>query len=110
MSKDQIKRQIISWGLLFSLLAPLSLDAMHYAIYHHDDCELSQDLQFQSEQNPHLLCKYPFVTEEIIEATLIIQHFERVLEVWLPAEIRISEQLNFFSNHLRGPPALNLIF
>jgi hypothetical protein len=106
MNKHSIKRHLISWGLLFSLLVPLTLDAMHYAIFHHDDHDSYNGINFQKEKEAHILCNYPFVTEELSESAIAIQHFERVLEIWFPAEMRVSEHISFYPNPLRGPPSL----
>ena len=84
MKKQNIKRSIISWGLFISLMIPMLLDGLHYAIFHHHDKDESAiGTIVQSPEKSHTLCSYPFVTEEFLENSIIVTPFERIIEFHL---------------------------
>ncbi len=104
MKRQKLLRQIMSLGLLFSLILPMALDALHYAIFHHHEEDQNKELVFQVNENSHTVCSFPFVTKEYSKITFSIHVFERILDIWVPAEISISKVVSYFPNPLRGPP------
>ncbi len=104
MKRQKLLRQIMSLGLLFSLILPMALDALHYAIFHHHEEDQSSGLVFQANESSHIVCSFPFVTKEYSENIFYIHVFERILDIWVPAEISISKVVSYFPNPLRGPP------
>jgi len=105
MKKQNIKQSIISWGLFISLMIPMLLDGLHYAIFHHhDNVESIIGTQVQTPEKSHILCSYPFVTEEFLENNIIVTPIERITESHFSTETHIAEHHPYFPNPLRGPP------
>ena len=105
MKKQNTNRHLVSWGLLISLTIPLILDGLHFAIYHHHEEEDCVGLHFQTPEESHILCSYPFVTKELDKNKLSISPSERLIDVFLTAETHLAETVNYFPNPLRGPPS-----
>jgi len=105
MRKQNAKRYILSWGLLISLLLPMVLDGLHYVIFHHHEEEISAELQFQNHEKSHILCSYPFVTEEFTNATISVSPTERIISFYFATKIYSIAHNSLFSNPLRAPPS-----
>ena len=99
----------MSWALLFSLIFPMTLDAMHYVIFHHHGEEHESLTVFEAHENSHTVCSFPFATEEYSETLFDIHTFERILDIWIPAEISFSKNISYFPNPLRGPPVITFL-
>jgi len=105
MKKQNAKRYILSWGLLISLMLPMILDSLHYVIFHHHhEEESTAALQIQNPEESHILCSFPFVTEELSEAILNISPYESIIDFFFASETHFAESGNYFSIQLRGPP------
>jgi len=105
MKKQNAKRYILSWGLLISLMLPMLLDSLHYVIFHHHDEEGSTaSLQFQNHEESHILCSFPFVTEEFTNNAISVSPSERIISFYFATKIFSIAPKRIFSNPLRGPP------
>ena len=105
MKLQSVKHILMAWGLFISLMIPMLLDGLHYVIFHHhEEEESTAALQFQNPEESHLLCSYPFVTEELSEATISISPYERILDFFFTSKTHFAESGNYFSVQLRGPP------
>ncbi|RUA28411.1 MAG: hypothetical protein DSY76_04430 [Bacteroidetes bacterium] len=106
MKKQNFKRLILSWGLFISLMLPMSLNNLHYILFHHHLNDFSkQNLQYQNNEKTHSFCSYPFVTEELATDFVLLTPFERIIAYLSPGKIFFTELIARFSNHLRGPPS-----
>lgn len=105
MKNQSINLSIISWGLFISLIIPMLIDGLHYAIfYHHEEEEISALFQFHNPEESHTLCSYPFVTEEFSESMASISPFERIINFHFASETHLAKTSNYSSIQLRGPP------
>jgi len=105
MKTQSVKYIFMAWGLLISLTIPLLLNAMHYVIFHHHQEEtLPVGLQFQSAKDNHILCSYPFVTEELSNASVHISPKEYLLYCIFTSETIFTNSGNYLIIRLRGPP------
>jgi len=105
MTNRNIKQTLISWGLFISLMIPMLLDGLHYVIFHHhEEEEYTATLQFQNPERSHILCSYPFVTEELNEDNISVLPYEHILDFFFASETHLAESGNYFSIQLRGPP------
>ena len=106
MKTQNFKRQFLSWGLFISLMLPMSLNNLHYVIFHHHLKDYSKNsLQYQDNEDSHILCSYPFNTEELTNSFILHSPFERIIAYLSPKKIFFTELIGRFSNHLRGPPS-----
>ena len=90
--------------LLLSLLLPLMLDAAHYLLFEHHEHSDSGVLSFHKKESSHILCSYPFVTEEFSVATIEIQRPELLLHTFTLLYTPFVKGLRIFTVQGRAPP------
>ena len=104
MKNQYTNRLFIVWGLFISLMLPMLLDGLHYVIFHHHEEDAIQGIQFQNPEKSHILCSFPFVTEELGEAIISVTPYERIIAYFFHTETHLIESIAYFPNPLRGPP------
>jgi hypothetical protein len=99
-------RKLKALALLLSLMLPLILNAAHYLLFRHHEQNPVFSLQLKEKESSHILCSYPFVTEEFTPASIEIQRPEFILHTRIITNASSVKSLNIFTVQGRAPPAL----
>jgi hypothetical protein len=105
MKKKNRNRNLKAIVLLLSLVLPLIINAAHYLLFQHHEQDLSFSLRLEEKENSHILCSYPFVTEEFSPAIIRIQRPEIFLHIPATTKRTLINNLRIFNIQGRAPPA-----
>lgn len=91
---------------MLSLVVPLGINASHYLLFDHHENPANKTLQFQNAEADHLICSYPFVTEEFINESIFIRPLENLCSTTKPAPTQLKARLSEVRFPGRAPPVV----
>ena len=91
---------------MLSLVVPLGINASHYLLFDHHEKHTDKTSQYQNAEADHLICSYPFVTEEFINESIFIRPAEIFLSTTKPAPTHLKARLSEVRFPGRAPPVV----
>ncbi len=106
--KTEFRNRFFAIGLLFALSIPISINSLHYVIFHHHlhDFFYSDGKNFVNNLQTHSRCLWLFATEELTDNSIV---FSQTKSTFFPHRLLSPQhycQKAYQDISLRAPPSL----